>query len=109
MLPDLIDGLRARAQFIEGVAVTRVANGNRPTLAERPEIFFWGRLEIPPYVEPNLEQAPADIRFFADRRSRYLADTKQRYERAPPQINARQDQRKACRAAIGARRRWRFF
>lgn len=81
LLPDLIDGLRARAQSIEGVAVTRVANGNRPTLAERPEIFFWGRLEIPPYVEPNLEQAPADIRFFADRRSRYLAVAKQHYER----------------------------
>ena len=80
-LPDLIAGVRARAELIDGVAVTWVANGNRPTLAERPEMFVWGRLDVPPYVEPNLDKAPTDIRFFADRRAHYLADAKEKYER----------------------------
>ena len=81
LLPDLIAGARARAESVDGVAVTWVANGNRPTLAERPEIFFWGRLEVAPYVQPNLEKAPTDIRFFADRRSHYLAAAREKYER----------------------------
>ena len=79
LLPDLIAALRVRAESIDGVAVTWVANGNRPTLAERPKIFSWGQLEIPAYVEPNLERAPTDIRFFADRRNRYLAAAKEQY------------------------------
>jgi hypothetical protein len=81
MLPDLIAALRSHAERIDGVAVTRVANGNHPTLTERPEVFYWGPLDIPSYIEPNLENAPTDIRFFADRRRRYLAEAKDKYER----------------------------
>lgn len=81
MSPDLVAALRSHAERIDGVAVTRVANGNHPTLTERPEVFYWGRLDIPPYVEPNLENAPTDIRFFSDRRRRYLLEAKDKYER----------------------------
>jgi|GEM_PF-7116620 len=81
MSPDLIASLRSHAERIDGVAVTRVANGNHPTLTERPEVFYWGRLDIPPYTEPNLENAPTDIRFFADRRRRYLIEAKDKYDR----------------------------
>jgi hypothetical protein len=81
MSPDLIAALRSYAERFDGVAVVRVANGNHPTLTERPEVFYWGRLDIPPYIEPNLENAPTDIRFFADRRRRYLVEAKDKYER----------------------------
>lgn len=81
-IPDLLEGVNQRSEFIDGVEIMLFANEGRTIWVEKGRQFFWG---TPPAFkefdeEKVMEKAPESVKMFKQNKQNYIQRARQRYE-----------------------------
>lgn len=77
---DVIVSVQRHKEKFSGIEVLRFGNANSSLVAEMPRKFIWGDSPTFKDFEPNLENAPIEVKMFQKERDKYIENLREKYQ-----------------------------